>query len=120
MKKWIVMFLVMMIIPVSGYAQVRQNASPVTVGVNSNSTYSNITFPFEARDVIVENNDSTAYIYVDPTSNTNTEYKNDCYLLGPDEELYLGDFRTIGISILYDSVYSSDTEASPISVIGAY
>ena len=96
------------------------NASPVIVGVNTSATYKNITFPYPTRNLMIENNDSADYVYVDVKSDTNTSSKSSCYLLGPDDTLELFDFVTSGISILRDTTYSTGDTASPISIIATY
>lgn len=104
----------------SAQAELKQGASPLTTGVNTSVTYKNIVFPYNTRDLIVQNNDSTAYVYVDVKNVDNTGNKADCFLLGPGNELALYDYITGGISLLFDNIYSTDTTASPISVLAVY
>lgn len=126
MKKWLcsIIFIGIFLLLTMNFgfaSEVRQGASPLTTGVNSNTIYQNITFPYNTRDLIVQNNDATAYIYVDVKSATNTDSLSDCFLLGPGNEINLYDYITGGISLIYDNGgYSTDTEASPISILAVY
>ena len=121
MKKILIIALVI-IVGIVGkvLAQPRGNASPVVVGVNTITTYKNITFPYPTRDLVIENNDSADYVWVDTKSNTNQTDIGSCYLLGPGDSLLLYDFITNGISIIRDTTYSIGDTASPISVIAIY
>lgn len=125
MKKLFILFILLSIfINSTVYAAgngLTANASPATVGVNSNVTSVSVPFTFMSRNLIVINNDTTAYVYIDTNDSTNTSAIGECFLLGPGKELDLYDFISSGVSILYDNGrYSTDKEASPISVITTY
>lgn len=122
MKKRILgIAMIILILSVNfSWAQIKHGASPMTTYVNATTTYRNITFPYNTRDLIIQNNDSTAYVYVDVMNSDKTTPAG-CFLLGPGNELNLYDYITSGISLVYDNVeFSTDTEASPISVLAVY
>ena len=123
MKKIVLLIVVLLfglINIVYAQSNITANASPATVGVNTTTTYVNITFPYPTRNLLIQNNDSADYVYVDLKSDTNTVNISSCFLLAPNEEINLFDFITSGISILRDTVYSTGDTASPISVIATY
>ena len=104
------------------YAQLTQNASPVTVELTGATTYKNITFNYPTRSIIIKNEDADSYVFVDLLSASNTSDTAKCSPLKYGEEIALYDFITIGISILKDTTgrYGSTNAASPIIVIPTY
>ena len=103
------------------YAEMKSNASPVLVCVNSISPkYKQITFDYPTRDLIIYNNDAHDNVYVDVKHSNNVSDTGAGVLLTAGNSLELYDFITSGITIIYDSVFSTRGEASPISVIAVY
>lgn len=99
----------------------RQNASPVTTVLSNyaaTDTYNNITFEYPTRDLRIKNNRSDMYLYVDLTSATNTDNYNRCYYLEPDGELFLYDFMTTGISLIWAS--PAVVKASDVTVLSVF
>lgn len=102
-------------------ASLTSNASPVQVRVDGTTQYQNITFEYPTRNLTIYNNDSAQYIFVDLTSDTNTNDRGRCIAIGPGDWLDFYDFNTNGISILADNgTFSPIGEASPVYVISTY
>ena len=120
-KSIVAIFIIMIFANFAYAASYTANASPATVGVNSNTRSVGITFTTPTRNLVIKNNDATEYAWVDLKSATNTSNRKACYLLDPDSTLTLYDYATDGISIIWDNQYSSlSAEASPISIIATY
>ena len=108
-------------IPISAMAWTATNSSPVTTYVDQNTTYQNISLAPDSRNIVIENQDSDAYVYIDFDSATNTTDTSSCYLLGPNSSVELYDYMTEGISILFEQGdYGPATGASPVCVIVTY
>ena len=107
MKKFAVFTLLiasLLIAQKSYAASYTSNASPVIVTVSTASPYRNITFAVTTRNLNILNGDSADAIWVDPTSDTNTNDLGRCYLVPAGQPLDLYDFATNGISIILDNV----------------
>ena len=113
-------FVVVLLSSSSSYAEVTANASPAIVGVNTNAPYASKSFVVPTRNLIIRNNDSADYVYVDIKKDSNTNDKSSCYLLAAGASLEFYDFITSGISILRDTTYSTGDTASPISIIATF
>ena len=122
MKRIFVMILVSVFLMAGiAYAQPKSNASPATVVLTYESTtslYKNITFPYPTRDLVVRNNRSDRYVYVDVHSDSNATDTSSCYLLAPETSLELYDYITDGITLIWAS--PPVVSASDVSVLSVY
>ena len=106
------------------YAQPRGNASPATIELSYSNPTREITFPYQTRDLYIQNYDTTKGIWINfRGSDTNgVAYDNNGsrHYIGPStaEEFY--DYLTNAITIIIDNVYTAGTTASPITVIATY
>ena len=101
-------------------ASLTSNASPVTITWGS-ANYKSVTFSTTTRNLVIQNNDSAAYVYIDLKNSDNTADKGKCVLIAPSGSLELYDFLTDGISVITEGgTYGSARKASPVVVIPTY
>lgn len=120
--KRILSLVIIMCLVGYGYAfAYRSNASPFIVSFDENTNVVSKTFTPSTRDLMIYNNDSSNYVWVNLNTDTATAYTSACYLLGPESSLELYDFITEGITIIADSSHSAGPYASPpVSGIALY
>ena len=110
------------------FASLKTNTSGVVVALTSQTASRVVVFPYPIKDLIIQNNDTTRYVWIDLTSTlngigfpANTVDTGRCVLLAPSQSMELYDFITEGMTISGDNaVYGAAGGASPIVVEATY
>ena len=105
------------------YAQPRGNSSPVIVVLDSTTQSKEITFPYQTRDLYIDNYSTTTGIWINfrGSDTDGIGINGNRYFIGPSTGKEFYDYLTDAITIVIDNTYmGSTTSASPISVIATY
>jgi len=122
MRRILVLLVLVIGLMVSeSFAELTQNASPISVAVGKNTRYKNISLSPPSRNVEINNNDPNNHVWVDLKSDTNTVDKSSCILMGPGDTLDLYDYITSGITFIWCNEYATGKDTSPpIAVLITY
>ena len=121
MRKVVVGILVFSLLAGVAYAQVKGNASPCIVVLDSTTKYKNIDFEYPTRDLYIDNYDANTGVWVNLKKRTSTVGMNGLsFYLAPSSSQQFYDFMTQNITISIDSYFAGNGSASPISVIGVF
>lgn len=117
MKRIVLTLILVLSIGSLAFAQLKKNAYQIQTWSSATTGASTtITFPYESRDLIIQNDDTDA-VWVDITGTATTCAQNvaGCMLLKGGNELTMYDYGVNSIKI-----FTFLAQASPISVTVAY